>query len=86
MDQEFAARPGVGIIAPTLNFDAVVLPRPLAMFALTLAERGEARVPSVVARHQAALLVAPRTAAAALGALSWTVVAPTAGWPCRRPT
>ncbi|GAA0574498.1 hypothetical protein [Streptomyces mordarskii] len=74
VDEEFAALPGAGVIAPTLGFDAIVVPRPVAMFALVQLERHSAQVPCVVSRHEAALLVAPRTAAAALGQLSRTVV------------
>ncbi|GAA3372094.1 hypothetical protein GCM10017744_102180 [Streptomyces antimycoticus] len=74
VDREFTARPGTGVIAPTLGFDAVVLPRPVAMFALVQLERRSAQVPCVVNRHQAVLLVAPRTATAGLGHLSRTVV------------
>lgn len=70
---EFAAAPGAGVIAPTLRFDAVVLPRPVAAFALVLAER-RGPVPCVNNRYQSTLLVAPGTARAALATLSRTVV------------
>ncbi|MEV5774203.1 hypothetical protein AB0L49_23585 [Streptomyces antimycoticus] len=74
LQAEFAAAPGAGVIAPTLQFDAVVLPRPVAMFALVLAEREGPPVPCVNDRHRSALLVAPGTARAVLSTFSRTVV------------
>jgi hypothetical protein len=63
---EFRAAPGAAVIAPTLRFDAVVLPRDIAMAAMVLLDR-HAQVPCLASMDRAALIVAPGTAAPALG-------------------
>ncbi len=65
LGEELAASPGVALIAPTLAFDAIVLPKPYGMAAMVSLDR-VAPVPCLVQAEYAALFVLPCTARYAL--------------------